>query len=145
MAKNVGSQSADTISTSAPLILKTENLKKAISQLKPTESSAPEQVAQRVHQLWIQSPLKVSEELIMKVISCEGKAYRNPGWIHKNNNGTYDFGPAQINSVHLPEMHRLGLSESRWEDTVTFMFILLKRNGLNDYSASKTCWSTYDQ
>ncbi|MBF0872103.1 MAG: transglycosylase SLT domain-containing protein [Gluconobacter japonicus] len=32
------------------------------------------------------------------------------GTISKNSNGSYDIGPAQINSIHLPELARLGIS-----------------------------------
>ena len=73
-------------------------------------------------------------------MDCEGLAYQNSGWKHLNPNGSYDFGPAQINSVHTRELESLGLDITKWQDTVRYAFILLNREGTQPWSASETCW-----
>lgn len=35
------------------------------------------------------------------------------GSISKNHNGSYDMGPAQINSAHLPELNRMGIARDQ--------------------------------
>jgi hypothetical protein len=98
-----------------------------------------ETLEQEIHRLSLK--YNQNPQLISKIIKCEGEMYDDNGsWWHKNQNGSIDAGPAQINSIHWKEMEKLNLSPYRWEDTVTFMFILIKRNGFSDYSASRYCW-----
>jgi len=59
---------------------------------------------------------------------------------NKNTNSSIDGGVAQLNSVHLPELNRLGLDRFNPSDAYEFMAILIKRNGTSDYLASKSCW-----
>lgn len=35
------------------------------------------------------------------------------GHISRNTNGTYDMGPAQVNSMHLPELARMGITREQ--------------------------------
>lgn len=58
-----------------------------------------------------------------------------------NENGSIDTGLMRVNSIHLPETKKLGLSIANYEDNVSYALILIKKNGWRDYSASKSCWS----
>lgn len=44
-----------------------------------------------------------------------------------------DWGIAQINSVHDPELKRLGLDKSKLEDNLKYAGILYEKNGLKDW------------
>lgn len=79
------------------------------------------------------------DPLLMKAISfCESDYRANA--VNVNKSGSKDGGAAQINDFHLPELKKLGLDRYNVEDAYEFMAILLKRNGTNDYKASKECW-----
>ncbi len=53
-----------------------------------------------------------------------------------------DYGPLQINDhFHEAEMKQLNLNILKWEDSLYFGFILLSTQGLQPWSASKSCWS----
>ena len=76
---------------------------------------------------------------LMKAISfCESDYRANA--VNVNKSGSKDGGVAQINDLHLPELKKLGLDRHDVEDGYEFLAILLKRNGTNDYKASKDCW-----
>ncbi len=46
-------------------------------------------------------------DIIRAVIRTEGG---RPGQIRRNTNGSYDMGTMQINSVHLPELSKYGIT-----------------------------------
>lgn len=52
----------------------------------------------------------VHEQLFLAVLATEGGRV---GQIVRNRNGSYDMGPAQINSIHLPELARLGITRDQ--------------------------------
>lgn len=79
------------------------------------------------------------DPIVMSAISfCESDYRANAKNV--NVSGSHDGGVAQINDMHAPELKRLGLDRYNPEDGYEFMAILLKRNGTNDYKASKECW-----
>jgi len=79
------------------------------------------------------------DPIVMSAISfCESDY--NAKAKNVNKSGSHDGGVAQINDFHLPELKKLGLDRYNVEDGYEFMAILLKRNGTNDYKASKECW-----
>lgn len=80
----------------------------------------------------------IDPKLMSAISYCESDYRVNA--INTNKGGSQDKGAAQINSVHLPELQRLGLDRTNPEDSFEFMAILLKRNGTRDYKASKQCW-----
>ncbi|OGU24411.1 MAG: hypothetical protein A2580_08700 [Hydrogenophilales bacterium RIFOXYD1_FULL_62_11] len=48
--------------------------------------------------------------LFQAVLKTEG------GWVglkKRNTNGSYDMGPAQINTIHLPELGKYGITEEQ--------------------------------
>lgn len=47
-------------------------------------------------------------DLIRAVLKTEGGAVGKIRW---NKNGTFDMGPMQVNSVHLPELARYGITK----------------------------------
>jgi hypothetical protein len=117
-----------------------------------------ETLAQAIHRLSIEN--NQDEEVVKRILTCEAARYPHQeegvtqplevdGRVfylvldsyNSNRNGSVDRTVAQINSIHYEEMHAMGLSEYRWEDGLTYMFTLLKRNAYRDYSASKPCWS----
>jgi len=158
--ENVDSQLSTEVQKLSQSTLKTERLEKGILQFNTiTQHTQPkESLTQAVHRL----ALEYNQDEIgaKRILVCEAKKYpqAKPGLTqplevdgvvynlvldsyNSNRNGTVDRTVAQINSIHYPEMHQLGLSEYRWVDGLTFMFVLIKRNGYSDYSASKECWS----
>lgn len=52
----------------------------------------------------------VSPSLFLGILATEGG---RTGQIVRNSNGTYDMGPAQINSSHLPELLAKGISRDQ--------------------------------
>ena len=52
----------------------------------------------------------VHEQLFLAVLATEGGRV---GQVVRNRNGSYDMGPAQINSIHLPELARLGITREQ--------------------------------
>jgi len=50
----------------------------------------------------------IRKEILYAVLAVEGGS---PGLKKRNNNGSYDMGPMQINSSWLPELRRRGISE----------------------------------
>jgi soluble lytic murein transglycosylase-like protein len=52
----------------------------------------------------------VHEGLFLAVLATEGG---HVGQIVRNTNGSYDMGVAQINSVHLPELAKLGITREQ--------------------------------
>jgi hypothetical protein len=80
----------------------------------------------------------LSSSTVRAVARCESSMYGSA--INHNKNGTIDKGYLQINSIHYENMAQLGLSsDSEW-DLLEFGFILMKEQGLQPWSASKTCW-----
>ncbi|WP_310889184.1 transglycosylase SLT domain-containing protein [Gluconacetobacter diazotrophicus] len=53
---------------------------------------------------------KIAEVTFRAVLLTEGGRV---GQIHVNRNGSYDMGPAQINSTHLPELARMGITRDQ--------------------------------
>ncbi len=52
----------------------------------------------------------VHEQLFLAVLATEGGRV---GQTVRNRDGSYDMGPAQINSIHLPELARLGITRDQ--------------------------------
>lgn len=49
--------------------------------------------------------------LVLKAVLLTEGGWR--GLRKRNTNGSYDLGPAQINTIHLPELRRYGVSETQ--------------------------------
>lgn len=77
----------------------------------------------------------VDAPIMVEVARCESRFKNVPGELSD------DFGPFQINQVHLPELKTLGLDRSKIEDNIRFARILYNRNGLKDWENSRHCWS----
>lgn len=56
----------------------------------------------------------VNPYLLFAVLSVESRF--NPHALNQNSNGTVDIGMGQINSIHLPELRRYGLSANHLLD-----------------------------
>lgn len=52
----------------------------------------------------------VPEVLYLALLATEGGQV---GREHRNANGSFDLGPAQINTIHLPELARLGITRAQ--------------------------------
>lgn len=93
----------------------------------------PETKQQRIERL-IREEF-VDAPIMVKVARCESRFKNVPGELSD------DFGPFQINQIHLPELKQLGLDRTKVEDNIKFARILYKRNGLKDWENSRHCWS----
>lgn len=80
-------------------------------------------------------------ELFVKIASCEG--VRNGHIVaDAHNPKTNDDGVFQINeAAHGEEVKELGLDMMNPKDNIQFARMLYDRNGVRDWSASKSCWS----
>lgn len=89
--------------------------------------------------------LAISENLpperLLAIASCESRL-RQSTPPNGNNNGSNDVGVFRINSIHLPELKRLGLNRHDLYDNMKFATILIRRNGYRDWSASSKCWNS---
>lgn len=90
-----------------------------------------------IHKLSIE--YEQDETLVRKIIVCESSMYESAK--HVNSNGTTDYGPMQINSIHKNAMKNLGLDIYKWQDSLRYGFILLSEQGVSPWNASKFCWS----
>lgn len=73
-------------------------------------------------------------ELAKRIIWCESKNDFNA------HSPTDDFGPFQLNQVHLPELAAMHLDRTKWQDNLEFGFYLMKRDGLSPWKSSEYCW-----
>ncbi|MFT8828155.1 transglycosylase SLT domain-containing protein [Acetobacter syzygii] len=56
------------------------------------------------------SQYRISEPLFLGILATENG---HVGQIVRNPNGSFDMGPAQINSTHLPELSTMGITRDR--------------------------------
>ena len=82
---------------------------------------------------------RLASSTIRAVAKCESSMYG--GATHINSNGSKDWGLLQVNSIHIPDMLRLGLDITDPFDSLEYGFILMKTQGLRPWSASLQCWS----
>lgn len=53
---------------------------------------------------------------------------------------TGDFGPYQVNQVHLKTLAEMELDRTKVEDNIKYARYLYMKNGLRDWQNSKGCW-----
>ena len=87
---------------------------------------------------------EISSSTVREIIKCEGLQYGDTNE-NKNKDGktwSRDFGWLQINDYyHTGTMKELGLDiHNKW-DSLEYGFILMKKEGLKPWSASKHCWA----
>lgn len=75
--------------------------------------------------------------IMVEVARCESEFKNVPG------RTSDDFGPLQINYIHLPELGRLGLDRTKVEDNIKFARILYNEQGLKPWKNSQGCWGKY--
>ena len=75
----------------------------------------------------------VNPHLLLAVLQVESGL--NPRAIGKNTNGTVDIGIGQINSMHLPELQRHGITETHLLDACkgTYVSAWFLKRGLERY------------
>jgi hypothetical protein len=73
--------------------------------------------------------------IMVKVAKCESE-FRNVKGMSSD-----DFGPFQINYVHLETLEEKGLDRTVIEDNIKFARILYTESGLKPWQNSKKCWS----
>lgn len=79
----------------------------------------------------------VDAPIMVEVARCESGFKNIPG------RTSDDFGPLQINYVHLPTLEDLGLDREKVEDNIKFAHILYDEQGLTPWKNSKGCWGKY--
>lgn len=85
-----------------------------------------------------------STSTVMEVIECESQMYGGAENKNIDKDGkvwSVDKGFLQINTYyHTEPMKKLGLDiDNKW-DSLEYGFMLMKENGLRDWSASRFCW-----
>ena len=86
----------------------------------------------------------VSSSTVRAVSRCESSMYGsalNQNLDKQGNVWSTDYGYLQVNDYfHKVNMQKLGLDiENEW-DSLEYGFMLMKEQGLQPWSASKTCW-----
>ena len=85
----------------------------------------------------------VNQHLLLAVLTVESGL--NPQAIGKNNNGTFDLGMGQINSIHLPDLQRYGLTAQHLFDPCKSIYVSawFLRRGLDRYGYTWFGAATY--
>lgn len=85
----------------------------------------------------------VNPHLLHAILAVESGL--NPHAVGKNANGTVDLGIGQINSMHLPELQRYGVTETHLFDAcrATYVAAWFLRRGLDRYGYSWYGAATY--
>jgi soluble lytic murein transglycosylase-like protein len=85
----------------------------------------------------------VNPHLLRAVLTVESGL--NPHAVGKNTNGTVDLGLGQINSMHLPELQRYGVTQTHLFDPCRASYIAawFLRRGLDRYGYSWYGAATY--
>lgn len=78
----------------------------------------------------------------LDILSCESNFQNVKGPINKN--GTYDLGPAQINSIHIKEAQNMGLDLNDYDDNIHYALYLYKKEGTKPWLSSQKCWSKHE-
>lgn len=60
--------------------------------------------------------------------------------IHVNNNGSYDQGAYQINSIHNAQATKLGYNLATEEGNKGFAYWMYENLGTGDWYSSEKCW-----
>lgn len=93
----------------------------------------PERIAQEIDKVFPDAPI------MHDVMRCESGGNNDA---YNPTNNSHDNGLFQISDLyHGPEVRRRGLDVGNPADNIAFARILYDRNGLQDWSASKHCWS----
>lgn len=87
---------------------------------------------------------EVSSSTVREIIKCEGRLYENAINENINKKGevwSRDWGNFQINDYyHEKIMKDMNMDiHNRW-DSLEYGFMLMKKEGLKPWSASKSCW-----
>lgn len=85
----------------------------------------------------------VNPHLLLAVLTVESGL--NPLAIGKNNNGTFDIGMGQINSIHLPDLQRYGLTANHLLDACKSIYVSawFLRRGFDRYGNTWFAAATY--
>jgi len=82
--------------------------------------------------------------IMLEVARCESQYKITAHNTTQNKDGTTDGGIFQLNSVHDPELNRLGLNKFDPDDNIKFARILFDRHGLQPWESSRVdCWGKY--
>ena len=73
--------------------------------------------------------------VMIEVARCESEFKNVPGKLSD------DFGPFQINYVHLGTLEELGLDRTKVEDNIRFARKLYDEQGLQPWNSSRDCWN----
>lgn len=96
-------------------------------------ASEPEIVVEKTIEEKVREEFK-DAPIMIEVARCESGFKNVPG------NTSDDFGPFQINQVHLKELEKMGLDRTNVDDSIKYARVLYEKNGLRDWKNSKHCW-----
>ena len=90
-------------------------------------------------------PVEIEAPVMERISICEsnGQQLNADGQvlIKVNNNGTYDTGAMQINSIWNKKATELNLDLTKEADNNAFALWLYKNYGTGSWSATAKCWS----
>lgn len=100
------------------------------------------------HRVYAEVPVFVEVETIppvmKRIAQCEsGNIHRVNGQVvvNVNNNGTYDTGKYQINSIWNKQATALGFDLTKEKDNEAFAMYLYKNKGTSPWVYSSKCWN----
>lgn len=87
--------------------------------------------------------VEAAAPVLDRIAQCEsgGNQFKNGQvLIHVNNNGTYDQGKYQINSIHNAAASKLGFNLATEEGNTGFAKWMYANLGTGDWYSSEKCW-----
>jgi hypothetical protein len=100
-------------------------------------TTTPHKVLSDIEKVSIETGIATTT--IEAILKCESG--NNQSARHLNSNGTWDIGVAQINLTWGKVAEKMGINILTREGNLEFMTYLIKKDGLSDWKASKSCWS----
>ena len=96
----------------------------------------------------LSSKYGVNEKLAREIIKCESLIYgqdaENKNYDKYGNHWSTDWGYFQINDYwHEKPAKKLGYDIYDWKGNLEYGFLLISRDGLRHWSASKWCWEDW--
>lgn len=82
--------------------------------------------------------------LILRAIAWQ-ESHDKPGALHRNNNGSIDYGLMQINSIHLPTLAQYGISSNKLMEPCANVYIAAwhLKHEMNKYGNSWAAVGAY--
>ena len=128
---------AETVVYQAPIIEIEQKVEEKPKEIQIEIRYTKESIVEKIKQAFPDAPI------MLEVAKCESRYKIDAHNTTLNTDGTTDGGIFQLNSIHDPELLKLGLDKFDPEDNIRFARILYDRSGLQPWESSRGCWGKY--